>query len=159
MDRLDAVVASHADGDHAGGLVDVVGAFPPSAFHELGHPHTTRTYSDLLGAVEASGVRYVETRTGETIDLDPDVSMRFVRAGSARTPTPPPSPCASTTDRSRRSSSGTWASMRTLKGRRALHVTLEVIRCTERSSPFRVRRTEKIGSSQDPWRSSGRSAR
>jgi hypothetical protein len=72
------VVVSHADEDHAGGLVDVLGAFPVSAVYDSGYPHTTQTYNDLLRAVRHSGARYVETRTGELIDLDSEVSMRFV---------------------------------------------------------------------------------
>jgi competence protein ComEC len=78
VDRLDAVVISHADEDHAGGLIDVISTVPVSAVYDSGYPHTTRTYSDLLDAVESSGARYVETRTGEIISLDPEVSMEFI---------------------------------------------------------------------------------
>jgi competence protein ComEC len=76
--QLDAVVISHADEDHAGGLIDVINSVPVSTVYDSGYPHTTRTYADLLDAVEDSGARYVETRTGETIDLDPEVSMEFL---------------------------------------------------------------------------------
>ncbi len=76
--QLDAVVVSHADEDHAGGLIDVLNLVPVSAVYDSGYPHTTQTYSDLLDAIERSGARYVETRTGRTIDLDPEVSMEFI---------------------------------------------------------------------------------
>jgi competence protein ComEC len=76
--QLDAVVVSHADEDHAGGLVDVIDSVPVSTVYDSGYPHTTQTYSDLLDAVERSGARYVETRAGERIDLDPEVPMEFV---------------------------------------------------------------------------------
>lgn len=78
VQRLDAVVVSHADEDHAGGLVDVIKSVPVSAVYDSGYPHTTYTYSDLLSVVETSGARYVETRAGERIDLDPEVSMEFI---------------------------------------------------------------------------------
>src|SRR5215207_7343690 len=76
--QLDAVVISHADEDHAGGLIDVINSMPVSTVYDSGYPHTTQTYSDLLDAVERSGARYVETRTGQTIDLDPEVSMDLI---------------------------------------------------------------------------------
>jgi competence protein ComEC len=76
--RLDAVVVSHADEDHAGGLIDVINSMPVSTVYDSGYPHTTQTYSDLLDAVAKSGARYVETRTGQRIDLDPEVSMEFI---------------------------------------------------------------------------------
>jgi beta-lactamase superfamily II metal-dependent hydrolase len=78
VSRLDAVVISHADEDHAGGLVDVIRTFPVGAVYDSGYPHTTQTYNDLLRAVRDSGARYVQTRTGETIGLDPNVRMEFV---------------------------------------------------------------------------------
>ena len=78
VDTLDAVVISHADEDHSGGLIDVIGSVPVSTVYDSGYPHTTQTYAELLDAVERSGARYVETRTGEGIDLDPEVEMEFI---------------------------------------------------------------------------------
>lgn len=78
VEELDAVVVSHADEDHAGGLVDVVGSMPVYAVYDSGYPNPTETYALLLATIDFSGARYVETRTGERIDLDPDVSMQFV---------------------------------------------------------------------------------
>jgi beta-lactamase superfamily II metal-dependent hydrolase len=41
VDRLDAVVVSHADEDHAGGLIDVINSVPVSAVYDSGYPHET----------------------------------------------------------------------------------------------------------------------
>lgn len=71
-------MVSHADEDHAGGLIDVIDSLPVSTVYDSGYLHTTATYTDLLDAVERSGARYVETRTEERIDLDPDVGMEFI---------------------------------------------------------------------------------
>ena len=78
VDTLDAVVVSHADEDHSGGLIDVIDSVPISTVYDSGYPHTTETYADLLDAIKRSEARYVETRTGEQIDLDPEVSMEFI---------------------------------------------------------------------------------
>lgn len=78
VSTLDAVVVSHADEDHAGGLIDVVSSLQVLSVYDSAYPHTTATYADLLGAIERSGARYVETRTGEQIELDPEVGMEFV---------------------------------------------------------------------------------
>jgi len=78
VEQLDAVVISHADEDHAGGLIDVLESVPVSAVYDSSYPHPTDTYSDLLDAVETSEARYAETRTGQSIDLDPEVRMEFV---------------------------------------------------------------------------------
>lgn len=78
VSTLDAVVVSHADEDHAGGLIDVINSLQVLSVYDSGYPHTTATYADLLDAVELSGARYVETRTGERIELDPDVDMEFL---------------------------------------------------------------------------------
>ena len=78
VSTLDAVVVSHADEDHAGGLIDVINSLQVLSVYDSGYPHTTATYADLLDAVERSGARYVETRTGERIELDPEVDMEFL---------------------------------------------------------------------------------
>ncbi len=78
VSTLDAVVVSHADEDHAGGLIDVIDSLQVSTVYDSGYPHTTATYSDLLDTIESSDARYIETRTGERIGLDLDVGMEFL---------------------------------------------------------------------------------
>ena len=78
IETLDAVVASHADEDHAGGLIDVIDSMPVSTVYDSGYPHTTETYNDFLDAIERSDARYIQTRTGKEIELDPEVGMQFV---------------------------------------------------------------------------------
>jgi beta-lactamase superfamily II metal-dependent hydrolase len=58
--HLDLIVASHADADHIGGLVEAVQLFSPGAFMDNGLPHTTQTYARLLAAVEESDALYLE---------------------------------------------------------------------------------------------------
>lgn len=58
--QLDLIVASHADADHIGGLVDAVRLHSPGAFLDNGLPHTTQLYGRLLEAVEQSNALYLE---------------------------------------------------------------------------------------------------
>jgi beta-lactamase superfamily II metal-dependent hydrolase len=78
VNTLGAVVASHADEDHAGGLIDVLNSLQVLSVYDSGYSHTTATYAGLLDAIERSGARYVETRTGERIELAPEVGMEFI---------------------------------------------------------------------------------
>jgi competence protein ComEC len=60
VESLDLVIASHADADHIGGLIEVVNAYRPRFFMDNGIPHTTATYLRLLEAVAAAGSQYLE---------------------------------------------------------------------------------------------------
>jgi len=58
--QLDLVIASHADADHIGGLVEAIARFRPRFFMDNGVPHTTQTYQRLLEAVDTAGSQYLE---------------------------------------------------------------------------------------------------
>jgi competence protein ComEC len=60
VESLDLVIASHADADHIGGLIEVVTAYRPRFFMDNGIPHSTATYRRLLEAVAAAGSQYLE---------------------------------------------------------------------------------------------------
>lgn len=60
VERLDLLVATHADFDHIGALPGAVERYQPAAFVDNGVPHPTRAYDRLLEAVEAAGSRYLE---------------------------------------------------------------------------------------------------
>jgi competence protein ComEC len=60
VESLDLVIASHADADHIGGLIEVVRAYRPRYFMDNGIPHTTATYRRLLEAVAMAGSQYLE---------------------------------------------------------------------------------------------------
>lgn len=53
------MVVSHADENHAGGLVEVINSVPVSKVYDSGYPHTTQTYADLLDAI-----RLIDNRHG-----------------------------------------------------------------------------------------------
>jgi competence protein ComEC len=73
--RLDAVVATHPHADHIGGLIGVMGSVDVGQVIDSGQVHTTKTFEDYVDAIESRSIPLVPVRDGDTIDLDPSVSM------------------------------------------------------------------------------------
>lgn len=80
VERLDLVVATHADFDHLAGLVTALERWPVRAVVDNGLPHTTATYRRWLETVEASGARYVRpTRDAlRTVALGETTTLRLL---------------------------------------------------------------------------------
>jgi competence protein ComEC len=68
--RLAAVVATHGDADHLGGLPAVIDALDPELVLEPGEPLGRPLYLEFLAAVEASNARWHAARAGDRIELD-----------------------------------------------------------------------------------------
>lgn len=60
VSSLDLVIASHPDADHIGGLAAAVRAYRPRFYLDNGLPYSTRTYEDLLLAVQEAGSQVLE---------------------------------------------------------------------------------------------------
>jgi beta-lactamase superfamily II metal-dependent hydrolase len=85
--KLDAVVMTHADFDHIGGLIYLLdntksGSDYPieiKEFFDPGQPHTTYLYQDLLKSVKnRSEVKYRIAKRGDTIDLGEGVRAEVI---------------------------------------------------------------------------------
>jgi beta-lactamase superfamily II metal-dependent hydrolase len=66
---LDAVVATHPDADHVGGLAAVLAAYSVERIYVNGDPSSTATYDDLLAAAAAEGVSPTVLRRGDRVLL------------------------------------------------------------------------------------------
>lgn len=62
--RLTAVIATHPDADHIGGLDTVLDAFPVDSVYAPRVTHTTETYRDFLLAVKREGVTIKAVKAG-----------------------------------------------------------------------------------------------
>lgn len=70
MDRaLDAVVATHPDADHVGGLVDLLPRYEVAVYIEPGIIKDTATAKKVLALVEGEGAQHVIARRGMTLEL------------------------------------------------------------------------------------------
>ena len=65
VDDLELVVATHPHADHIGGMRDVVEGFDVDLYVDNGLEHTTKTYRELMMAVDARGIDYEQAERGQ----------------------------------------------------------------------------------------------
>jgi competence protein ComEC len=70
VDELAAVILSHGDADHLGGLPSVLGTIPTTMALEPGLPLGTGLYLDFQGVIDSTGARWLSARTGDTLVVD-----------------------------------------------------------------------------------------
>jgi competence protein ComEC len=73
--RLEAVVLSHGDADHLGGVPAVLDAIGTDLVLEPGQPLTSNLYLEFQRAVETSGIHWMAARAGDTLVVD---SVRLI---------------------------------------------------------------------------------
>ena len=78
VEDLDFVIATHPHADHIGGMVDVIDNFNVMRFIDSGNPHTTRTYENMLIAIDENDIPFSLAESGQTIDLDPSVTIEVL---------------------------------------------------------------------------------
>ncbi len=64
VDRLNYVIATHPHSDHCGGLADVLNTFECDNFITVETDQNTKTWIDVLLAVEDNGINYIDAKTG-----------------------------------------------------------------------------------------------
>lgn len=71
---LDYVVATHPHSDHIGGMADVIGSFIVGNVILSPATHTTKTYTNMLTAIDQSGAKVTLGTAGKEIFSDGDLS-------------------------------------------------------------------------------------
>ena len=69
IDHLDYVIGTHPHSDHIGGLDTVIDSIPVENIILPQVAHTTKTFEDVLNAVEAAGKQLTKPRVGDTYSL------------------------------------------------------------------------------------------
>ncbi|WP_114570832.1 ComEC/Rec2 family competence protein [Exiguobacterium flavidum] len=77
IEELTALVATHPDADHIGGLDDVLSAFEVKSVYAPRVSHTTETFRDFLLAVKKEGVTIKPVRDGTVIPSE-SAELRFL---------------------------------------------------------------------------------
>lgn len=68
--ELDAVIATHPDADHIGGLDTVLNAIPAKSVYAPRVSHTTKTYEDFLFAVKNQKLKIKSAKAGVELPLN-----------------------------------------------------------------------------------------
>ena len=81
--RIDIVVATHPQGDHIGGLIDVINNADVGQVLHSGRSRIEHTSSeDLRDAIETKQIPFNSVREGDSINLDPLVKLEVLNPPS-----------------------------------------------------------------------------
>lgn len=78
IDTIDYLIGTHPHADHIGGLDDVIENFVIGRIYMPEVIHTTKTFEDVLLAVQRKGKKITPARTGVSIIDDPVLQIYFL---------------------------------------------------------------------------------
>ncbi|MEM6784351.1 MAG: DNA internalization-related competence protein ComEC/Rec2 [Bacteroidota bacterium] len=82
IDRIDALVLTHAHADHYGGAQALLEALPVGAVYTNGLDSDAALWRGLLATAQAHAVPIVTPTGGAMLDLDPSVRMQWLHASA-----------------------------------------------------------------------------
>ncbi|WP_292368290.1 ComEC/Rec2 family competence protein [Methanoregula sp. UBA64] len=78
VSALDIALATHAHGDHIGGMPEVLENFPVHEFVWNGHPRKASPYTKLMAEIGKKKIPLTAVKAGDTLSLDPDLSIEVL---------------------------------------------------------------------------------
>ena len=83
IDRLDALVLTHADADHIGGARSVLEAVDVGRLIVNGHEGESDLWRGVVRAADSLGIALEAVRAGDVLEVDPAVRVRVLGPGGA----------------------------------------------------------------------------
>ncbi|HRZ86438.1 MAG TPA: DNA internalization-related competence protein ComEC/Rec2 [bacterium] len=81
--KIDVLLLSHQHADHIGAAPALLDRFEVGRVIANGSAHPSAVALEILKKIDRKKIAYGEARTGDTIDLDPDVSVRVLSPPAA----------------------------------------------------------------------------
>ncbi|MBN1061284.1 MBL fold metallo-hydrolase [Clostridium botulinum] len=80
--NLDYVIATHPHEDHIGGMTSVINNFEIGEFYAPKVTHTTRTFENMVKALQNKGLKITVPKVGDTLTIG-NATMQFLAPNSA----------------------------------------------------------------------------
>lgn len=81
---IDVLIATHPHADHIGGIPHVINSFNIGEVYMPKVPHTTKTYEDLLLAIQNKGLKIKTAKAGVTLDIDSSIEAVMMAPNSEK---------------------------------------------------------------------------
>lgn len=79
VNQLDAVISTHPDADHIGGLADIINLFPVKSVYAPRITHTTIAYRNFLQSVKSQGLKIKAAKKGVQIPVnEQSLDLHFI---------------------------------------------------------------------------------
>ena len=82
ISSIDYVVATHPHSDHIGGMDEVLNSFQVGHFIDSGFPHTSKTYENMLTAIDEKNIPFEVAEERDKIKFDPAVDIEILNPGA-----------------------------------------------------------------------------
>jgi len=78
VSSLDILIATHPHEDHIGGMEMILNSINVHQFIDIGYPHTTQLYENVLNLIEQKQIPYSTVKAGDIIAWDPAITIKVL---------------------------------------------------------------------------------